>query len=199
MPKLGMEPIRKAALVKAAIAQVGAAGTLEVTMAQVARAAGVSAPLAHHYFGGKDALFEAAMRAILSDYGASVRARLATARTPRARLDAIVAASFADENFAPEVVAAWLVFYVQAQRRPAFRRLLRVYHARLRANLRAGLRPLAGARAEAVADSLGALIDGLYLRAALSDRPATGAEAAAVVRAHLDAALAQDDMAAGGT
>ncbi|MEL6206725.1 MAG: TetR family transcriptional regulator, partial [Pseudomonadota bacterium] len=68
MPKVGMEPIRRAALVKAAIERVGAAGSLDVTVAQVAQAAGVSAPLAHHYFGGKEALFEAAMRAILTEY-----------------------------------------------------------------------------------------------------------------------------------
>jgi TetR/AcrR family transcriptional repressor of bet genes len=195
MPKVGMEPIRKAALVKAAIAEVAGAGSLSVTMAQVARAAGVSAPLAHHYFGGKDALFEAAMRAILSDYGASVRAALAGAATPEARLEAVIAASFSAENFAPDVVAAWLVFYVQAQRSPPFRRLLRVYHARLRSNLRAGLRPLIGARAEATAETLGALIDGLYLRAALGETPRTGAEAAAALRAHLALILKEADDA----
>ena len=189
MPKIGVEPIRKAALVKAAIAQVAEAGSLEVTMARVARAAGMSAPLAHHYFGGKEALFEAAMRAILAEYGAAVRAELAGAGSPRARLDAVLRASFSQRNFAPEVIAAWLVFYVQARERPAFRRLLRVYHARLRSNLLTGLRPLLGARAGEAADSLGAMIDGQYLRAALSDRPATGAEAEAAVRAHLDLML----------
>jgi len=189
MPKVGMEPIRKAALVKAAIAEVAHAGSLEVTMARVARAAGMSAPLAHHYFGGKDALFEAAMRAILAEYGAAVRAALAGVRGPRERLDAVIGASFSAPNFAPEVIAAWLVFYVQARERPAFRRLLRVYHARLRSNLLAGLRPLMGADAAPAADMLGAMIDGQYLRAALSDRPATGDEAERAVRAHLDLML----------
>ncbi len=185
MPKVGMEPIRKAALVKAAIAEVAQAGSLEVTMARVARTAGMSAPHAHHYFCGKDALFEAAMRAILSEYGAAVRAALACVDGPRDRLGAVIAASFSERNFAPEVIAAWLVFYVQARERPAFKRLLRIYHARLRSNLLAGLRPLTGARAEAAADMLGAMIDGQYLRAALSDRPATDAEAERAVRAHL--------------
>jgi len=185
MPKVGMEPIRKAALVKAAIAEVAGAGSLEVTMAQVAKAAGVSAPLAHHYFGGKSALFEAAMRAILRDYAAAVRTELAGASGPRGRVEAVLRGSLHEANFAPEVIAAWLVFYVQAQRNPAFRRLLRVYHGRLRSNLLAGLRPLMGARAEAAADSLAAMIDGQYLRSALSDRPRGGAEAECAVRAYL--------------
>ena len=191
MPRAGVEDARRAALVEAAIREIGAAGSLDVTMARVAGAAGVSAPLAHHYFGAKDALFEAAMRAILADYARCVRAATAGVASPRDRVEAVLAASFSEAHFAPHVVAAWLVFYVQAQRRPAFRRLLQIYHARLRSNLLAGLRPLAGAGAEAAADSLGAMIDGLYLRAALSDRPATGAAALATVRAHLDLLLAE--------
>jgi TetR/AcrR family transcriptional repressor of bet genes len=41
MPKLGAEPIRRAALVKATIETVGDAGSLDVTVAQIARRAGM--------------------------------------------------------------------------------------------------------------------------------------------------------------
>ena len=57
MPKVGMEPIRRAALVKATIAEIGEAGTLDVTVSQIAKRAGMSSGLAHHYFGGKDQIF----------------------------------------------------------------------------------------------------------------------------------------------
>ncbi|MEF9604434.1 TetR family transcriptional regulator, partial [Paracoccus sp. PXZ] len=87
MPKLGAEPIRKAALINAAIATVGRAGSLDVTVAQIARAAGMSSALAHHYFGSKERIFLAAMRHILTQYGASTRAALKGAVTPRERLD----------------------------------------------------------------------------------------------------------------
>ena len=66
MPKLGMEPIRKAALVQATIAEIGRAGSLDVTVAQIARRAGMSSALAHHYFGSKEQIFLAAMRHVLS-------------------------------------------------------------------------------------------------------------------------------------
>ena len=66
MPKLGAEPIRRAALVKATIEAVGAAGSLDVTVAQIARRAGMSSALAHHYFGSKEQIFLAAMRSILT-------------------------------------------------------------------------------------------------------------------------------------
>ena len=186
MPKLGMKPIRQEALVKATISEVAAAGSLDVTVGRIAGAAGVSPALAHHYFGGKDDLFHAAMRRILADYTAATRAALHGAAHPRARLEAVLDAAFAPPNFAGAVVSAWLIFYVQAQRDPAFRRLLRIYHRRLRSNLLSGLRPLIGPAAPEAAEALGAMIDGLYLRAALSDTPRTGAEAVAATRAVLN-------------
>lgn len=183
MPKLGAEPIRKAALINAAIAQVGQAGSLDVTVARIARAAGMSPALAHHYFGSKEQIFLAAMRHILRSYGVAVRARLAGAATPRARLEAIMAASFGPQNFQRETISAWLHFYAMAQINPDAARLLRVYHRRLTSNLMVALRPLcaqAGGEppgAARIAATLAALIDGVYLRAAL-DPDASDAEAA---------------------
>jgi len=110
MPKLGMEPIRREALVKATIAEIGRAGSLDVTVSQIARRAGVSSALAHHYFGGKDRIFLAAMRHILGVYGAQVRAALAGVADPRTRLEANIRASFGAGNFRPEVIGAWLNF-----------------------------------------------------------------------------------------
>lgn len=189
MPKLGMEPIRRAALVKATIAEMGEAGGLEVTVAQIARRAGMSSALAHHYFGGKEQIFLAAMRHVLRLYGAEVRAELAGARGPRARLQAVLRASFAASNFRREVVGAWLNFYVLAQTRPEARRLLRVYQRRLRSTLLHDLRPLLGARAPAVAERLGALIDGVYIREALGAGAPDAAAAVALLTGHLDREL----------
>ncbi|MEO0691843.1 MAG: transcriptional regulator BetI [Pseudomonadota bacterium] len=168
MPKLGMEPIRRDALVKATIHEIGAAGTLDVTVSQIARRAGVSSALAHHYFGGKDQIFLAAMREILREFGAEVRAALSTAKGPRQRLQAIVTASFAPSCFDQPVIGAWMRFYARAHEDVGARRLLEIYQARLRSNLTHAFRPLTD-RPEAAAETLAALIDGLYLRAALGD------------------------------
>ncbi len=190
MPKLGMEPIRKAALVKATIIEIGQAGSLDVTVGQIARRAGMSTALAHHYFGGKEAMFLAAMRHVLTLYGAEVRGALAVAQGPEARLQAILAASFGRSNFRREVVGAWLNFWVLAQGTPGARRLLAVYQGRLRSNLRANLRPLVGARAEALADGLGAMIDGVYLREVLREGAPDAAAAVATLQDYLAAQLA---------
>ena len=167
MPKLGMEPIRRAALVKATIEEIGAQGSLDVTVGQIARRAGMSSALAHHYFGGKEQIFLAAMRHILSTYSAEVRGALSMATDPRSRVEAVIRAGFSTSNFRPEVVAAWLNFYVLAQTSPDAARLLSIYYARLRSNLCHGLRPLVGDRAPEIAGRIGAMIDGLYLRQGL--------------------------------
>lgn len=188
MPKIGAEPIRKAALINAAIATVGRAGSLDVTVAQIAREAGMSSALAHHYFGSKDQIFLAAMRHILRNFGESVRVAL-PARTPRARLDAIIRASFEGSHFQPEVVSAWMNFYALALINDDAARLLRVYHKRLRSNLIHALRPLVGERACAIGDTVGALIDGVYLRAALSSESRDGVAAGRLVSDYLDGVL----------
>lgn len=180
---------RRRDLVQAAVAEIGTTGSLDVTVGRIARRAGVSSALAFHYFGDKEGLFLAAMRAILAEYGAGVRRALRDADDPLTRLDALIGASFATPNFRRTAIAAWLNFYVLALTDPAARRLLTVYQRRLRSNLLYGLRPLAGDRAEAIADRLAGLIDGLYLRAALDPGRLDGAAAAAHVRAALEGEL----------
>jgi TetR/AcrR family transcriptional repressor of bet genes len=167
MPKLGMEPIRRSALVEATIAEIGAKGSLDVTVGQIAKRAGMSSALAHHYFGGKDQIFLAAMQQILRDFGLEVCRALRAAETPRARAEALIKASFAPACFDPATISAWMTLYASAQTNPDTLRLLRLYQARLRSNLIHALRPLSPTP-ETHADLLAALIDGLYLRAALS-------------------------------
>ena len=192
MPKLGMEPIRKAALVKATIVEIGRTGSLDVTVSQIAKRAGMSSALAHHYFGSKEEMFLAAMRHIMTLYGAEVRGALAAAEGPEGRIRAILRASFSPGNFRREAVGAWLNFWVLAQTVPQAKRLLAIYQRRLRSNLVAALLPLAGARSEEIAESLGAMIDGLYLREVLKSGPPDGAAAVAVALRHLEAELRQE-------
>lgn len=189
MPKVGMEPIRRDALIKATIVEIGQAGSLDVTVSRIAKRAGMSAALAHHYFGSKEQIFLAAMRHVLSVYGAAIRGALVTARSPEDRLRAVVQVSFTGVNFRRDVVAAWLNFYVLAQVNDDAARLLRVYQARLRSNLRHALRPIAGARAGDLAEGAAAMIDGVYLHEALGAGDPDGARATKQVQGWIDAAL----------
>lgn len=167
MPKVGMEPIRRTALVEATIAEIGARGSLDVTVGQIAKRAGMSTGLAHHYFGGKDQIFLAAMQQILRDFGTEMRRALRAAPDPYARAVALIDASFAPECFAPATISAWMTLYASAQTIPETMHLLRLYQARLRSNLIHALRPISP-KPESHAEIIAALIDGLYLRAALA-------------------------------
>ncbi|MFC3169276.1 MULTISPECIES: choline-binding transcriptional repressor BetI [Paracoccus] len=187
MPKIGAEPIRKAALINATIFEVGRTGSLDVTVAQIARRAGMSPALAHHYFGSKEKIFLSAMRYILRTYGRSVAERL-PGHGRRGRLDAIVRASFAPQNFQRETVSAWINFYALALINPEAGRLLRVYHRRLRSNLVLALRPLA-ADPVRVAETVGALIDGVYLRAVLTPGGIDAVTAEKLIFDYLDEVL----------
>ncbi|MEL6509717.1 MAG: transcriptional regulator BetI [Pseudomonadota bacterium] len=186
MPKIGMEPVRRLALVNAAISEIGHRGSLDVTVTQIAKRAGVSSALAHHYFGSKENILTAAMWRILAMLAADLRDAQHGKKTPIERLHAIVDASFSDRNFRPDVIAAWLAFYVSAQTSNDAHRLLKVYHRRLRSNLLHELRPLLAADAERVAETIAALIDGFYIRQALRTEAPDGKAAVVATKAFID-------------
>ncbi len=191
MPKIGMEPLRRKALIDATISAIGERGSLDVTMSEIAGRAGVSSALAHHYFGAKDELLQATMRHLLKELNADVRHALAATHTPRARVSAVIAVNFSDKQFRPETIAAWLAFYVEAQKSTALRRLLRVYARRLHSNLMSGLsRLLPQADADRAAEAVAALIDGLYIRRALKDGTPNASSAITIVEDYLETRLA---------
>ncbi len=180
-----MEPLRRRALIDAAIDAIGAHGSLDVTMSEIARRAGVSPALAHHYFGAKEDLFFSTMRHILTELGDDMREAIQE-KSGLERVRAIIAVNFSPKQFRPEIIAAWLAFYVEAQRTASLRRLLSIYARRLHSNLVFALRPLLPAKeAERTAEGIAALIDGLYIRRALKDGPPDAASATSLVENYL--------------
>lgn len=184
-----MESVRRAGLIEAAITEIAVTGSPNVTVAQIARRAGVSSALAHHYFGTKTEIFLSVMRHILSLYGDEARRRLRSAQSPRERIEAILMASFAEENFRPEVVGAWLDFYVRARTSPEIARLLGIYRRRLRSNLVHALKPFGASVAESRAEGLAAMIDGLYLRQGLADAVGDGSGGLSLLTEYVDLLL----------
>ncbi|WP_319775190.1 transcriptional regulator BetI [Breoghania sp.] len=178
MPKIGMEGARRRALISATVEAIHERGFCDATVADIARRAGVSGGLALHYFGSKKALLTATMGHLLVDLAAELKARRKTAQDPRARISAVIGASFSPDQFQAQVVSAWLAFYLQAQTDPETQRLLRVYHRRLISNLThefhvllTGGEPQTGrgrTAARRAAEGTAALIDGLWLQRALA-------------------------------
>ena len=173
MPKVGMREVRRAQLIDATLLTIDQAGLSGTTLASVAQRANISTGIVSHYFGDKDGLLEATMRHILRDlWAATTRRRIAAKPQPRARLRAIVAANFDASQVSGPVMKTWLAFWTQSMHEPQLRRLQRVNTRRLLSNLCAEFaKVLPRAHARRAASGLAAMIDGLWLRGALSGDP----------------------------
>ena len=190
MPKVGMEPIRRRALIDATIAAIGDRGALDVTVSDIAGRAGVSTALAHHYFGNKDNLLEATMRWLMTELAHDLRTALTNDMTPRQRLFTVIQVSFPDKQFSAGRVTAWLSFYQEAQRSARMRHMLNIYVRRLRSNLLFDLKKLKPVReAELITGCVAALIDGLYIQQALNPKGPNRAYALALIEDYLDTKL----------
>ncbi|CAK6500514.1 HTH-type transcriptional regulator BetI (plasmid) [Pantoea sp. Nvir] len=174
MPKVGMQPIRRRQLIDATLETINEVGINDATIAQIARRAGVSTGIISHYFKDKNGLLEATMRDITRQLRDAVAIRLrplADAST-EARLCAIVEGNFDESQLHKAAMKAWLDFWSSSMHQPQLNRLERVSSSRLFSALAAEFRrELPREAARTAAYGLAALIDGLWLRAALGGKP----------------------------
>lgn len=198
MPKLGMREVRRAQLIDATLLTIGESGLANTTLALVARHAHISTGIVSHYFGDKDGLLEATMRHVLRDlWEAGSRRRRAARNVPRARLRAAVAANFDIAQVSGPVMKTWLAFWSESMHKPSLQRLQRVNTRRLFSNLCADFAQLLpAARARRAAQGLAAMIDGLWLRGALSGEPFDTKTALRLAYDYIDLLLDHDSAAA---
>ncbi len=192
MPRIGAEPERRRDLINAAIGAIGETGSLDVSVKQIAERAGMSSALAFHYFGGKEKIVSETMRFLLRELTREMRNGLKGKSDARARLEAIVEASFSAQQFNRKSIAAWLVFYVHAYSSKSAARLLNIYTRRLQSNLVHSYRRLlknerAGRQA---AEATAAIIDGVFIRHALRKAGPDRQEAIALCNRQIDSFLA---------
>ncbi len=190
MPKLGMAPIRRQQLVEATIAVIREQGFSRATVARIARRAGISSGLVHHYFLDKDELLFATMRFLLADLRRDAVARLAGLQAPRDRIVAIIDACFGEAQFDEGVFSTWLALYGNARLAEPLQRILAIYHSRLRSGLVHDLKKILNPEeAGRLAEGIAALIDGLWLRYALTGKPLDPEIPRALTRDYFHAAL----------
>jgi betaine-aldehyde dehydrogenase len=188
-----IEDTRRRQLVDVTIDSLAELGYVGTTLAQIAVRAGVSPGLVAHYFGDKDGLLDAAFRSLARRVGDQVRARLRQVSTPRARIQAVIDANLAPEEFEQRTGTAWLAFWGQVLQVPPLKRVQSVYQRRTLSNLRSSLKKLLPAEdAQHLAAMIAAMIDGVWLRAALSGwREADSESARAMLTAFVDGRLEQ--------
>src|ERR1700733_15194 len=186
-----LEEPRRQQLIGVTIDSLAELGYVSSTLAQIAGRAGVSPGLVAHYFGDKDGLLEAAFRSLSRRVGDQVRARWLRARTPRGRIQAVIDANLAPAEFDQRTGTAWLAFWGQVVHVPRLKRVQRVYQRRSLSNLQFTLKKLLPAHeARSLAYMIAAMIDGVWLRAALSDWTEADSESArALLTAFVDRRL----------
>jgi betaine-aldehyde dehydrogenase len=169
MARVDREDIRRSQLIEATIDTMAEFGFAATTLALIGQRAGISAGLVGHYFRDKDGLLEATLRSLAARLALATATRLATADGPRARVQAIIDAYLAPDEFDRRTSTVWLAFWGEVIHSPRLKRVQRVYQRRMLSNLRHALRRLVGdAAAPGLAQATAALIDGLWLHATLS-------------------------------
>ena len=194
MPKVGMQPIRRSQLIAATLEAVDRVGLADASIAYIARQAGVSNGIISHYFQDKNGLLEATMRHLMAALRQAVRERRQALPddNPRDHLRAIIAGNFDSSQVNGPAMKTWLAFWASSMHQPSLRRLQRINDHRLYSNLCGEFRrvlPYEDARA--AARGLAALIDGLWLRGALSGDAFDTQEALRIAYEYLDQQLAK--------
>src|ERR1700732_65129 len=159
------EESRRRQLIEVTIDSLAEVGYVGATLAKIAGRAGVSPGLVAHYFGDKDGLLDAAFRALARRVGNQVRARLRQVSTPRGRIQAVIDANLAPEEFEQRTGTAWLAFWGQVLQVKSLKRVQSVYQRRTLSNLRSSLEKLVPPDdAQRLAAMIAAMIDGVGVR-----------------------------------
>ncbi|MCE9685213.1 transcriptional regulator BetI [Shewanella sp. AS16] len=186
--------VRKQQLVDATLASVAEFGLQNTTINSISRLAGMSSGIISHYFGGKQGLIQATLRHLLSQLKLALLERVAGAPlSPPQRLMMIVEANFTELQRSSPATKTWLSFWSQAMHDPALSRLQNINSERLYRNLRYSYRQcLPPEQVDPAAKQTAAMIDGFWLRSALSAEPAPEFERAeALCKAFIADKLAQ--------
>ncbi|GGY62234.1 transcriptional regulator BetI [Marinobacter zhanjiangensis] len=179
MPIVGVKDTRKQQLIEATMASIAELGMQNTTIVSISKRAGMSSGIISHYFGGKQGLIEAALRYLLEQLGRELRERMAhTDGSPEQRLACIVEANFSDFQRSALAAKTWLSFWARSMHEPGLKRLQQINNARLYSNLRYSfVQVLPPEQATEAARQTAAMIDGFWLRSALSLDPTESFEA----------------------
>ncbi|WP_040259680.1 transcriptional regulator BetI [Pseudomonas massiliensis] len=194
MPKVGMQPIRRQQLIEATLQAVDQVGMADASIGVIAKTAGVSNGIISHYFQDKNGLIEATMGYLMRALATSVAARRQALREerPRAHLRVIIEGNFDASQVNGAAMKTWLAFWAASMHQPSLHRLQRINDHRLYSNLCCQFRRVLPVdQARAAARGLAALIDGLWLRGALSGDAFDTDQALRIAYEYLDLQLAK--------
>jgi len=173
MPKIGMKPLRKQQLINATLESVAQYGLQNTTIITISRIAGLSSGIISHYFGGKQELVEATVKHLLDQLKLALLERVSEPNlSATERLEMIIEANFTQLQRSAPATKTWLSFWAQSMHQPGLARLQHINSKRLYSNLLFSFRQLLTSDLAVIsAQQTAAMIDGFWLRSALSPRP----------------------------
>ncbi|SFC57985.1 transcriptional regulator BetI [Pseudoalteromonas denitrificans] len=174
MPKVGMKPLRKQQLINATLESVAQYGLQKTTIITISKIAGLSSGIISHYFGGKQGLIEATVQYLLDQLKLALLERVTQyPLTASDRLKMVIEANFTQLQRSLPATKTWLSFWAQSMHDPGLARLQHINSKRLYSNLLFSFRQiLADDLAKIASKQAAAMIDGFWLRSALSPMPA---------------------------
>ena len=168
MQARSIRSIRRSELSRAAFEAVIRYGLRGTTLEKVGEIAGVSKGVVLHHFKDKSALLEAVFRRSNSVLSMSLLRLYKHAESPYERFWAIAYANFSETIYNREVCQAWVSLLAEVPHNALCQRVQAANNARIKSNLSHELKHfLAEDRVPEVANLLGTLIDGIWVRAGL--------------------------------
>ncbi|MFT6125471.1 MAG: TetR/AcrR family bet gene transcriptional repressor [Shewanella sp.] len=168
-----MKNVRQQQLIDATLMSIERHGLQNTTINTISGLAGMSSGIISHYFGGKQGLIEATQKFLLEELKQALLTRTSgKTLTPIDRLSMIVEANFTELQRSTAATKTWLSFWSQAMHDPGLARLQNINSQRLYSNLLFSFKQLLpNAAAVNAAKQTAAVIDGFWLRSALSTTP----------------------------
>ncbi len=168
-----MHPLRKQQLIDATLGSVAQYGLQKTTIITISRIAGLSSGIISHYFGGKQGLIEATVKYLLEQLKHALLERISqTPLNTNDRLKMVVEANFTQLQRSVPATKTWLSFWAQSMHDPGLARLQHINSKRLHSNLLFSFKQILNKDlAITAAKQTAAMIDGFWLRSALSPRP----------------------------
>lgn len=175
MPKVGMGPIRRAQLFRAATEVIANESFGGATLKKVAAAAGVSTGTVNHYFANKSDLLIQTLKHIETEWERDVRNAVAGDSSGRTKIEAVVRAAGPLSTLNKLRWRVWTAAWGEAFRSDDMRSTLRETHANWRSTLADTFALIQPGHDGAVADLrtvarlYDALQNGLFLQVDISD------------------------------
>ncbi len=168
-----MKPLREQQLINATLESVAQFGLQKTTIITISKIAGLSSGIISHYFGGKQGLVDATVKHLLEQLKLALLERVEQKDLEAfERLNMIVEANFTSFQRSIPATKTWLSFWAKSMHEPGLARLQHINSKRLYSNLLYSFRQLLDEElASSAAKQMAAMIDGFWLRSALSAKP----------------------------